>query len=222
MSKGWGLWFWTWLTGQSDVPGRFFLTDQMVALSNALSVGAGVVGNQPVRRNIAPGQEIVVFDGQLSRMRWGIVPVGRVNARGRPVMEQIINARSETVFDKSTFDGVGRAVIPVNGWYEWTGRKRRKTAWRIAPKVGGFLYFAAITDVWTAPGGLAVPQVAAVTCAPNADVAPIHHRMGVLLERDDLSVWMGDDLNAAKALMEPWAEGRLEVSEATDVDWGAP
>ena len=204
------------------MPGRFFLTDPLTALAEALGVSADAVGDEPARSNIAPGQEIVVFDGGLSRMRWGIVPVGRVNARGRPVMEQIINARSETVFDKSAFDGVGRAAIPVNGWYEWTGEKRKKTAWRIAPKGGGVLYFAAITDVWTAPDGLCVPQVAAVTCAPNADVAPIHHRMGVLLARDDLPVWMGHDLEAAKALMVPWPDGRLEIAEAGDVDWNDP
>ncbi|WP_415922050.1 SOS response-associated peptidase [Tateyamaria sp. SN6-1] len=204
------------------MPGRFFLTDPIAALAGALGVPAGPVDNAPARANIAPGQGIIVFDGALRHMRWGIVPVGRVNARGRPVMEQIINARSETVFDKSAFDGVGRAVIPVNGWYEWTGETRRKTAWRIAPKGGGFLYFAAITDVWIAPGGLDVPQVAAVTCAPNADVADIHHRMGVLLERDELAVWMGDDLDAAKALMVPWPEGRLQVMEARGVNWDGP
>ncbi|MEL7262080.1 MAG: SOS response-associated peptidase [Pseudomonadota bacterium] len=204
------------------MPGRFFLTDPVSALTDALAVEAGPVSNEPARANVSPGQEIIVYDGALSRMRWGIVPVGRVNARGRPVMEQIINARSETVFDKTAFDGVGRAVIPVNGWYEWTGETRRKTAWRIAPKGGGFLYFAAITDVWTAPGGLKVPQVAAVTCEPNADVAPIHHRMGVLLDLDQLDVWMGDDLEAAKALMVPWPVGRLHIKEATDVDWDGP
>ncbi|MEO0669172.1 MAG: SOS response-associated peptidase [Pseudomonadota bacterium] len=204
------------------MPGRFFLTDPMSSLAGALGVEAGVVSNEPARANIAPGQEIVVYDGSLRRMRWGIVPVGRVNTRGRPVMEQIINARSETVFDKTAFDGVGRAVIPVNGWYEWTGEKRRKTAWRIAPKDGGFLFFAAITDVWTAPGGLEVPQVAAVTCEPNGDVAPIHHRMGVLLAPDQLGVWMGDDLSAAKALMVPWPVGRLAIMEAADVNWDGP
>ena len=204
------------------MPGRFFLTDPVSSLAGALGVDAGVVSNEPARANIAPGQEIVVYDGSLRRMRWGIVPVGRVNARGRPVMEQIINARSETVFDKTAFDGVGRAVIPVNGWYEWTGEKRRKTAWRIGPRDGGFLKFAAIKDDWTAPGGLEVPQVAAVTCEPNADVAPIHHRMGVLLARDQLGVWMGDDLAAAKALMVPWPEGQLAIAEAGDVNWDAP
>ncbi len=204
------------------MPGRLFLTDPVAGLGEALGVSTAAVADEPPRQNIAPGQDIVVFDGQVSRMRWGIVPVGRVNARGRPVMEQIINARSETVFDKSAFHGVGRAVIPVNGWYEWTGEKRRKTAWRIAPKGGGLLYFAAITDIWTAPGGRLLPQVAAVTCAPNGDVAPIHHRMGVLLERDAIDIWLGDDLGAAKALMVPWPEGRLDISHAGSVNWDGP
>ena len=204
------------------MPGRFFLTDPVSDLTAALGVPAGTVSNEPARQNISPGQEIIVFDGALTRMRWGIVPVGRVNARGRPVMEQIINARSETVFDKSAFDGVGRAVIPVNGWYEWTGEKRKKTSWRIGPKGGGFLFFAAITDVWTAPGGMQVNQVAAVTCEPNADVAPIHHRMGVLLAAGDIDTWLGDDLEKAKALMVPWPTGLLRIEEATGVDWNGP
>lgn len=203
------------------MPGRLFLTDPMAVLGKALDVSVEAVADEPGRRNIAPGQDVIVYDGTLTRMRWGIVPVGRINSRGRPVMEQIINARSETVFDKSAFHGVVRAVIPVNGWYEWTGEKRLKTAWRIASKTGGFLYFAAVTDVWTAPGGLTVPQVAVVTCAPNADVAPIHHRMGVLLAHDSLEIWMGEDIGAAKDLMRPWPEGELTIEPASDVDWDA-
>lgn len=152
----------------------------------------------------------------------GIVPVGRVNACGRPVMEQIINARSEPVFDKSAFDGVGRAVTRVNGWYEWTGEKRRKTAWRIAPKRGDFLYFTAITDILTASASIEVPQVAAVACAANADSVAIHHRMGVMLERDALGVWMGPDLDAAKALVTPWPAGRIAIGKAIDLDWDKP
>lgn len=148
--------------------------------------------------------------------------MGRVNARGRPVMETLINARSETVFEKSAFEGVGRAVVPVSGWYEWTGEKRRKTAWRIAAKGGGLLYFAAITDVWQGPGGIAVPQVATVTCPPNADVRDIHHRMGVLLDAQDVPTWLGEDRGAAAALMVPCPDGRLAVTKATGVDWEGP
>lgn len=205
------------------MPGRFFLTTPMTQVAERLGVPVSDLTDEPPRRNIQPGQEIAVLtEHGLSRMRWGMIPVGRVNARGRPVMETIINARSETVFDKSAFDGVGRAIIPVDGWYEWTGEKRRKTAWRLSPKGGGLLFFAAITDVWNAPGGLEVPQVAAVTCAPNADVEPIHHRMGVILAQCDVGTWLSGSEDEARALMRPLPEGILQINEADDVDWSAP
>ena len=105
------------------MPGRLFLTTPLAEVTAAL--GGECTLNDPPRFNVAPGQDIAVWTGTLTHMRWGIVPVGRTNARGRPVMEQIINARSETVFDKSAFDGVGRGVVPADGWYEWTGEKRK-------------------------------------------------------------------------------------------------
>ncbi len=176
-----------------------------------------------VRYNIAPGQEIIVLEkGRLTRMRWGIVPVGRVNARGRPVMETIVNARSETVFAKSAFEGVRRCVVPVDGWYEWTGEKRKKTAWRIAPKDGGLLLFAAIADTWNGPGGVVVDQVATVTCEPNGDVGPIHHRMGVILPPDAVTTWLNDDTDAAARLMVPYTDGLLDIATAGNIDWSAP
>ncbi|TCL08430.1 putative SOS response-associated peptidase YedK [Shimia isoporae] len=203
------------------MPGRFFLTTPMSDVAAWMGADAGGVADEPPRRNIAPAQEIVCFNGTgFSRMRWGIIPVGRKNARGRPVMETIVNARSETVFDKSAFDGVGRAAVIVDGWYEWTGEKRRKTAWRIFGSEP--LIFAAITDVWTAPGGREIAQVATVTCAPNADVEPIHHRMGVLLRREDVPLWLEGSADDVAPLMVPWPEGRLSVEEAVDVDWDAP
>lgn len=113
------------------MPGRFFLTRPFFQISEFLGLESVWPDEQP-RQNIQPGQEVIVLTAEgAGPMRWGMIPVGRVNARGRPVMETIINARSETVFDKSAFKGVGRAVVPVDGWYEWTGEKRRKTAWRI-------------------------------------------------------------------------------------------
>ncbi len=205
------------------MPGRVFQTMPMEELADRLGVDPGPVAGEPPRRNIAPGQEVVTLTAQgLRRMRWGMIPVGRKNARGRPVMETIVNARSETVFDKSAFDGTGRAVLPVEGWYEWTGEKRRKTAWRIRPQSGGLLLFAAISDVWTGPGGVIVPQLATVTCPPNTDVRDVHHRMAVILEPEDLPIWLTGGAEAAAALMRPWPDGRLVVEPAADVDWSGP
>ena len=192
------------------MPGRFFLSD-----------GAATFGTQP-RMNIAPGQQVVTLTAQgTQQMRWGMIPVGRVNARGRPVMETIVNARSETVFDKSAFADVGRAVVPADGWYEWTGEARRKQPWRIARNDGGLLYFAAIYDVWTGPGGVAVPQLATITCPPSADVRDIHHRMGVILDQDMLAAWFAADAAQAKAMFHPYPDGTLKVEKADDVDWNS-
>ena len=205
------------------MPGRLYLTTPVEDVARVLGASAAAVAEESPRQNIAPGQQIVVYDGTgLRYMRWGIIPVGRVNARGRPVMETLINARSETVFDKSAYEGVRRAVVPVNGWYEWTGEKRKKTAWRIGPADGGLLWFAAITDVWRAPGGLEVPQVATVTCAPNGDVKPIHHRMGVLLRQSDVAIWIKGSEEDVKPLMVPWPDGLLRIQEAVDVNWEGP
>ena len=205
------------------MPGRVFLTTPPDVIASRFGVSPDPIADEPPRRNIAPGQEIVVLTSEgLTRMRWGMIPVGRVNARGRPVMETIVNARSETVFGKSAFDGVGRAVVPVDGWYEWKGKTRRKTAWRIRAADGGVLYFAAITDVWIAPGGRSVPQVATVTCEPNADVRDVHHRMAVILPNEAIATWLTGTEKDASALMVPWPDGRLVVEPAGDVDWSQP
>ncbi|MEM6940170.1 MAG: SOS response-associated peptidase [Pseudomonadota bacterium] len=205
------------------MPGRLFLNLGGAALADAVGVPLIDGANHPPRQNIAPGQQVICWTAAgLVPMRWGIIPVGRVNARGRPVMETLINARSETVFEKTAYAGVGRAVVPVSGWYEWTGESRRKTAWRIRSKAEGLLFFAAITDVWNAPGGTQVQQMATVTCPPNADVRDIHHRMGVLLNIQDVPLWLEGDLATVKSLMVPFGDGALRVEKALDVDWEAP
>ncbi len=205
------------------MPGRLYLTRSAIEVSAALEAG-NELADLVRRQNISPGEDIVVLtpERQLTQMRWGIIPVGRVNARGRPVMETIINARSETVFDKSAFDGVSRAIVPADGWYEWTGKAGRKTAWRIFPKDRSLLAFAAISDRWEAPGGKVVNQAAMVTCAPSADVHEIHHRMGVLLHPDQFGDWLNGSAEKARLLMQPYPDGLLQVEEAKDVDWNAP
>ncbi|RVT86780.1 SOS response-associated peptidase [Rhodobacteraceae bacterium CCMM004] len=197
------------------MPGRLILTSSSERVAAALAAGGTEGIDAAPRRNIAPGQEIVVCPPgrRLTSMRWGLLPVGRVNARGRPVMETIVNARSETVFAKSAFAGVAGAVVPADGWYEWTGPARRKTRWRVESADGALLLFAAITDVWVAPGGAALPQVALVTCAPSPDVAEVHHRMGVLLAPEDVETWLTGSAEEAAPLMRPWPAGRLTVTE---------
>lgn len=201
------------------MPGRFFLTRPLADLA---AVAPGPMPNDPPRRNIQPGQEVLTLSpAGWGKMRWGMIPVGRVNARGRPVMETIINARSETVFDKSAYAGTGRAVVPLDGWYEWTGEGRKKQPWRLTPRGEGPFAFAAISDLWRGPGGVEVAQVAMVTCPPNREVAPVHHRMGVILPARDWPKWIGGAQSDAAALMLPLPDGEVLIEPNPDVDWTA-
>ena len=199
------------------MPGRFRLTRP----AEEIALAAGVPGlpDMPPRRNIAPGQEIATLTPDGWRMaRWGLVPVGRKDARGRPILSMLVNARSETVFDKSAWSGTGLAVVPADGWYEWTGEARSKQAHAISRRDGGVLFFAAVSDLWRGPGGVEVFQVATVTCPPNGDVRRVHDRMGVILEAADIPVWLAGG-EAAKTLMRPFPDGELVVRDQPRDGW---
>jgi|GEM_PF-2142788 len=194
-----------------------FLNQTVAVMADKLSARQDAVEQGP-RKDAAPGEvfAVLVNDGtrELRDMRWSMVMSGRVNARGRPVMETIVNARSETVFGKSAFSGVRRAVVPVSGWYEWTGSRGRKSRWQIDDPNQPLLLFAAIYDVWQGPSGVEVAQMATLTCAPNADVGPIHHRMPVMLRTNQIDQWFAGDEGEASAMMQPWPEGRLRIAKA--------
>ncbi|MEM6478196.1 MAG: SOS response-associated peptidase [Pseudomonadota bacterium] len=205
------------------MPGRFFLLSRAGEIAAWAGVDEKLLPPLEARANVSPGEDILTITQAGPRMmRWGLIPQGRKNARGRPVMEVLVNARSETVFDKSAYEGVQRCLVPADGWYEWTGEKRKKQPWRIRHVSGTPMAFAAIYDVWRGPGGIEVPQVATVTCPPNGDVRDIHHRMGVILFPDHFAAWLGEDQSKAAALMTPLPDGSLHVEKADDVDFARP
>ncbi|MEM9228009.1 MAG: SOS response-associated peptidase [Pseudomonadota bacterium] len=196
------------------MPGRFYLTTPLSRIAEQFGVELQVDDPGP-RMDAAPGEEVAILvPGALAAARWGMVMSGRVNARGRPVMETIVNSRSETVFSKTAFAGVRRAALPVNGWYEWTGTRGRKTRWDISAPDREVLVFAAIYDVWKGPGGIEVGQMATVTCPPNADVRDIHHRMPVILAPDALHMWLEGDEATSSALMVPAEDGVLSIRKS--------
>lgn len=193
------------------MPGRLAIETPLADL--AARYGARFEGEEPgPRLDAAPGEILAVLTAEqtLIDMRWGMVMTGRVNARKRPVMETIINVRSETVFTKSAYEGVTRAAVPVDAWYEWTGKVRKKTRWRIRAVDGTPMAFAAVADLWSGPGGVALWQVATLTAEPNADVREYHHRMPVILPRGALADWLG----GADIPLEPAPDGSLVVEKS--------
>ncbi|CAN5381323.1 hypothetical protein BH09PSE2_BH09PSE2_08910 [soil metagenome] len=152
-------------------------------------------------------------EAELSVMRWGFAP----SAPKRP---PVINFRSEG----RSFGPEGRALILASHFFEYTGAKSPKTRWRFT-KVGaqGGAEDPFAIAGWTRPAAVGVNppltsagepwpmSVTMLTCDPGPDVAPIHDRQIVILDRADGSTWLFGEASAARALLRPAPAGTLAV-----------
>lgn len=194
--------------------GRFALTlpdDAVARLFNArLSNDSATMQGQ----NICPTQPVLTIlsrDGQrhAGPMRWGFLPHWYKSQTDGPLL---INARSETITQKPAFAQAvrtRRCLIPASGFYEWTkDATGARLPWYIHPAQGDILAFAGVWQVW-AQGDTRQASCAIVTCAANAALAPIHHRMPVILAPKDWPKWLGEDGHGAAPLMRPAPEAAL-------------
>jgi putative SOS response-associated peptidase YedK len=199
------------------LPGRVLLAATAADVAARFGAAAEALADPGPWGEIATGATVaaVVAGRRLVAMRWGLIPMGRTDARGRPVLETLVNARAETLFAKSAFAGLGRCLMPVGGWFEWTGPPRRRRRWTIRAPAEPILAFAAVWDLWRAPGGAEVASLAVVTCAPNAEVAPVHDRMPAILDPDAWPVWLAEEEGDPAVLLRPWPDGRLVAEPDT-------
>lgn len=162
----------------------------------------------PERYNIAPTQDVptVVQDSsgtrRLSRMRWGLIPAW---AKDRSYASKMINARSETVHEKTSFKEPfrhRRCLVVADGFYEW--RKNddgSKTPMYVCFKDHRLFGLAGIWEKWTDPAnGEVLTTFSILTSTPNEVVADLHHRMAVILRRDDYGLWLSDTSDEAALL----------------------
>ena len=168
----------------------------------------------PVNFNVCPTNQIAVAtseEGQrrLQPMRWGFLPHWYNAENGGPLL---INARAETIAKKPAFKAAARArrcLIPTMGFYEWTKTPDgARNPWYITRADGAPLVFAAVWQDWEREGR-AHRTCAIVTCAANAAMSAIHHRMPVILTLDSFGLWLGEEGHGAATVMKPTAEDAL-------------
>jgi putative SOS response-associated peptidase YedK len=162
------------------------------------------------RWNIGPSQEVMVIrrhpeTGVLHEdpLVWGFVPrwTKELKAARRP-----INARAETVQTTAMFrDSFAhrRCIVPMDAFYEWSGEKPPKQPWAVARRDGEEMLVAGIWDGWREPDGSILRSFAVITTEANETLLPIHHRMPVIIDPTDVEIWLGNDADAAAALMKP-------------------
>lgn len=152
--------------------------------------------------NICPTQSLAVVTADPGRrlrpMRWGFVPAWYKSPTDGPLL---INARGESVADKPAFRDAARArrcLVPVTGFYEWHRTPEARLPWFFRRADGGPLVLAGIWQDW---GPERAPNFAIVTTEANAAMAPIHHRIPVVIEQADWGLWLGEEGRGAARLM---------------------
>lgn len=159
-------------------------------------------------RDICPSQKTLTIENRkgqlaLSPVRWGFPPHdGRM----------IINARSESVFEKKMFrNGIrrDRIVIPAAGFYEWNRRKEKYRFWRAGQPI---MYLAAIADRFESERRFVI-----LTTAANESMRCVHDRMPLILKRKELRDWVMDEQAARQILSEipPELDCRGEYEQLT-------
>jgi putative SOS response-associated peptidase YedK len=132
-------------------------------------------------------------------MRWGFA---RFDGKG-----VIINARSETVLEKSMFRAPmlsaqrqsGRCLIPANAYFEWETRDKTKIKYRLRPAHEGMFTFAGL---YRSEAGAKTPVFTIIT-APAADgISFIHDRMPLILPKERREAWLNDPDEASRLLQE--------------------
>lgn len=151
------------------------------------------------RFNVAPDQLALVIGkrpdhpAKMAWMRFGLVPhwakPGSKASSTRP-----INARAETVGARATFRDAfrrSRCLVPVDGWYEWSGEGAARQAHWLHAADGELLTIAAIWDRWRDPQSETPRFGFAILTVPAAgSAAALHPRMPLVIPPERRDAWL--------------------------------
>lgn len=153
----------------------------------------------PRRYNVKPTQDVLIFakdplEGMMAR--WWLIPSWFRGDDPKEFKLTTFNARIETAATRPAFRSVwrhGRCLIPVGGYFEWTGEAKTKQPHFIRSAGNEeTLWFAGLASRWHD-----LLTCTIMTREANSDVEAVHTRMPVILNADEREAWLGgtDDQN---------------------------
>jgi putative SOS response-associated peptidase YedK len=86
-----------------------------------------------------------------------------------------------------------------------------KQPYAIARADGAPLAFAGLWEIWSDPAGGLLRTFAIITTTASADVAPLHDRLLVILERSTKPFWLRERVGHHVALLKPAAVGTVRL-----------
>ena len=199
--------------------GRFTRKENFKQLAETLGL-AHLPSLEP-RYNIAPSQMIGCVrtnpstrETEYVQLKWGLVPSW---AKDSGIGHSLINARAETVADKPSFRKAfkqQRCVILADGFYEWKREGKSKQPYYIHLKDNRPFVFAGLWDHWEKGEGAPINSCTLITTGPNAVMEPIYHRMPVILNPGDYSLWLDlavQDSTRLSPLLQPYPSEDMEA-----------
>ena len=146
-------------------------------------------------RDIHPGDTAPVITAagdqggslRACRQKWGYPGPG-----GKGL---VFNARSESVFEKRMFrNSVSqrRAAVPVSWFYEWNKNKEKFTFTKDGSRI---LFLAGFYGRYEDGDRFVI-----LTTQANASMAPVHSRMPLVLEREQVREWILDSKKTKELL----------------------
>ncbi len=148
--------------------------------------------------NVAPTHLHPVMTNEdpdhLKFYKWGLIPFWAKDSR---IGYKMINARIETVLEKSSFKNAlqrRRCIVPFDGFYEWKKTTAGKQPYRIQTTDQEIFTIAGLWEKWKAPDGEYVFTFTLITQDPNQKLKHIHDRMPAILNREQEDLWLSNEI----------------------------
>lgn len=173
------------------------------------------------RYNVGPSQEMLSVIANKGTYRSGYLNWRYLPSYAKKASEgyRYINARSETVHEKITFKEAfqrRRCLLICNGFYEWK-RTTIKRPFLFHRPDFGLIVMAGLWQPQYLEDGTKEYGLSILTTEANNLMKPIHHRMPVILKKDEAKNWLNptSSLLELQRLFHPIADDYLNYYEVS-------
>ena len=164
--------------------GRYYVDDETAREIEKIVRNLDRKLHMELTGDIRPSQSAAVIRGKEENLMTKCMVWGFPGFEGKGLL---INARAESALERKTFrDSIQhrRCIIPAKGFYEWDKSKEKFSYER---KDAPVLFMAGCYNRYQGEERFVI-----LTTEANPSVAPVHHRMPLILDPEELEDWVLD------------------------------
>ncbi len=154
------------------------------------------------RINIRPTMMAGTLDAEGYRERkWSLIPAW---AKEPKLSFSTFNARAETLSEKPAFRQAWRrsqrCIVAASAYFEWPTLDGKKQCHRLFKADGSPWLMAGLWEFWH-QGSEHCDSFTVITATPAPEIEWAHHRMPLMIDRQDMDCWLtGSPEEAARLL----------------------